>query len=92
MLEYRGGNQSATCKALTTTSTNIDEIYWEDDRGKNISLEWVADTHNWDLRPVCTAKFKGIGICQKTLDVTFYSMCTFLHYFNSQMLAVKRKL
>lgn len=72
VLEYRGGNQSATCKALTTTSTNIDEIYWEDDRGKNISLEWVADTHNWDLRPVCTAKFKGIGICQKTLDVTFY--------------------
>lgn len=72
VLEYNSERKSATCKALTT-STNVIEIFWQDNRGiKNSSLEWVADTRNWDPRPVCNGTFKGIGPCHKTLDIILY--------------------
>lgn len=74
VIQYQSKSQKAKCKA--TDTRNVKEIYWQVTTDKKVDNEsWLADTHqDWDPRPVCAARFEGIGTCSKPLNFTLYSM------------------
>ncbi|KAM7387112.1 hypothetical protein PAMA_009640 [Pampus argenteus] len=68
VIPYQGNAMSVAC---VTNSTNVKDLYWQG--VKTNSTIWRVDTHNdWDLSPVCTATFEGIGTCQKPLTFILY--------------------
>lgn len=65
-------SKKATCKP-TTNSSNVKEIYWQDQQGFKTNTSWTVDTHkDWDLRPDCIGIFQGLGMCKKRLNFTLY--------------------
>lgn len=75
VVEYKGTAPSATCTPTTMVPGNIEEeIHWEVQGGVQFnSTSWSPNTHeDWDPRPFCTAKFKGIGRCKKDLNFILY--------------------
>ncbi|XP_005468795.1 hemicentin-1 isoform X3 [Oreochromis niloticus] len=71
VLEYRSRAQGATCRSTSTISTNVQRMYWEGEESDNMT--WFANTNeDWGMTPVCTASFRGIGKCNKSLNFTLY--------------------
>ncbi|XP_039467295.1 hemicentin-1 isoform X1 [Oreochromis aureus] len=71
VLEYRSRAQGATCRSTSTISTNVQRMYWEGVESDNMT--WFANTNeDWGMTPVCTASFRGIGKCNKSLNFTLY--------------------
>ncbi|XP_044038551.1 hemicentin-2-like [Siniperca chuatsi] len=75
VIQYQNAGHHATCKTGSINSSNIEEdVYWQVLPGIKInSTNLFVDAHkDWDIKPVCTATFKGIGTCKKYLNVTLY--------------------
>lgn len=78
VIEYQSRDHHATCRLTSSGSRNEEgKIFWQSQKDTKINrAEWFLDiAAEWDLRPVCTATFKGIGPCQKHLNFTLYSVC-----------------
>ncbi|XP_028267964.1 hemicentin-2 [Parambassis ranga] len=74
VMQHQSGRQIATCMATSSSSSNLQEIYWTSTKGTIAdNTTWWPDSHkDWDARPVCKATFKGIGQCHKTLNFILY--------------------
>lgn len=76
VIRYQSEGQNVTCRPTTSGSRNIEgEVSWQLQHGnKTGSSELSVDPNkDWDLQPVCTATFRGIGPCTKPLHFTLYS-------------------
>lgn len=76
VIRYQSEGQNVTCKPTTSGSRNIEgKVSWQLQPGnKTGSSELSVDPYkDWDLQPVCTATFRGIGPCSKPLHFTLYS-------------------
>lgn len=73
---YQSEGQNVTCRPTTSGSRNIEgKVSWQLQHGnKTGSPELSVDPYkDWDLQPVCTATFRGIGTCSKPLHFILYS-------------------
>ncbi|XP_058509195.1 hemicentin-1-like [Solea solea] len=73
VIPYKGRSETAVCKPTPIGANNGADIKWQDVRGQIFAKEWRADTNvDWDPRPACTAKFRGLPPCKKDLSFTLY--------------------
>ncbi|KAG7505129.1 intercellular adhesion molecule 1 [Solea senegalensis] len=73
VIPYKGRSETAVCKPTPIGANNGADIKWQDVWGKISAKEWRADTNvDWDPRPACTAKFRGLPPCKKDLSFTLY--------------------
>ncbi|XP_056869919.1 hemicentin-1-like [Takifugu flavidus] len=75
VIPYQSKGQSVTCRPTTSGSRNIEgKVSWQlQDGNKTGSSELSVDpSKDWDLQPICTATFRGIGPCSKPFHFTLY--------------------
>lgn len=76
VIRHQSEGQNVTCGPSSSGSRNIEgKVSWQVQHGsKTGSAELSVDpSKDWDLQPVCTATFRGIGTCSKPLEFTLYS-------------------
>ncbi|CAN9505574.1 unnamed protein product [Ophioblennius macclurei] len=77
VVEYQSTGHHATCEPMSTTLSNVLQLYWKDGQNKTIpvvnDIKWLPDTQNgWYSTPACFGKFQGIRNCHKSLKVILY--------------------